>query len=282
MILEEVVKQASNQLKKVNINSYQLDAELILSDIMGVSRESLITNDKISISQIIINKYNRAIKRRINGEPVAYILGKKEFWSNDFFVNQKTLIPRPETELLIYKVIDYFKNKRINILDVGTGSGCILLSIIKELNGSRGTGIDISAQAVKIARVNCKKMNLIHRVKFKVSNINKFNLEKYDLVVSNPPYIPVRKIRHLSKDIVNYEPLSALNGGQDGLDIIKRVIYKSAYLLKMNGLIALEIGDNQYKKVSRILRQKGFREISKEYDYNRNVRCIISTKIRFL
>ena len=282
MILDNTIKQASKLLKNHNINSYKLDAELILSDIMGVSRESLITNDKISISQIIINKYNRAIKRRINGEPVAYILGKKEFWSNDFFVNQKTLIPRPETELLIYKVIDYFKNKRINILDVGTGSGCILLSIIKELNGSRGTGIDISAQAVKIARVNCKKMNLIHRVKFKVSNINKFNLEKYDLVVSNPPYIPVRKIRHLSKDIVNYEPLSALNGGQDGLDIIKRVIYKSAYLLKMNGLIALEIGDNQYKKVSRILRQKGFREISKEYDYNRNVRCIISTKIRFL
>ena len=148
-----------------NISSYKLDAELILSDIMGVSREALITNDKINISQTIINKYNHAIERRINGEPVAYILGKKEFWSNDFIVNQKTLIPRPETELLIYKVIDYFKNKRINILDVGTGSGCILLSILKELYGSRGTGIDISAQAIKIARANCKKMNLIHRAK---------------------------------------------------------------------------------------------------------------------
>ena len=282
MILDNTIKEASRLLRNHNISSYKLDAELILSDIMGVSREALITNDKINISQTIINKYNHAIERRINGEPVAYILGKKEFWSNDFIVNQKTLIPRPETELLIYKVIDYFKNKRINILDVGTGSGCILLSILKELYGSRGTGIDISAQAIKIARANCKKMNLIHRAKFKVSDINKFNLEKYDLIVSNPPYIPVGKIRHLSKDIVNYEPLSALKGGQDGLDIIKRVIYKSAYLLKMNGLIALEIGDNQYKKVSRILRQKGFREISKEYDYNRNVRCIISTKIRFL
>ena len=282
MNLENTIKEASKKLKNNNIDSHVLDAQIILADIMGIKREFLITNDKINISEGIREKYNTAINRRINNEPIAYITGKKEFWSEEFFTNKYTLVPRPETELLIYKIVDIFKNKRINILDVGTGSGCILLSIIKELNGSRGTGIDISAQAVKIARVNCKKMNLIHRVKFKVSNINKFNLEKYDLVVSNPPYIPVRKIRHLSKDIVNYEPLSALNGGQDGLDIIKRVIYKSAYLLKMNGLIALEIGDNQYKKVSRILRQKGFREISKEYDYNRNVRCIISTKIRFL
>ena len=159
MILDNTIKEASRLLRNHNISSYKLDAELILSDIMGVSREALITNDKINISQTIINKYNHAIERRINGEPVAYILGKKEFWSNDFIVNQKTLIPRPETELLIYKVIDYFKNKRINILDVGTGSGCILLSILKELYGSRGTGIDISAQAIKIARANCKKMD---------------------------------------------------------------------------------------------------------------------------
>ena len=281
MILEHTIKQASQLLKNHNINSHALDAELILSDIMGIKRESLIVNNHINLSEKTKRKYNRAIKRRINKEPVAYILGKKEFWSQDFTVNQATLIPRPETELLIYKVVNFFINKRINILDIGTGSGCILLSILKELNHSRGTGIDISTQAIKTAKINSKKLNLFNRAKFKVFDISKFNVGQYDLVVSNPPYIPSREIKKLSKDIVNYEPLIALNGGHDGLDLIKRVIYKSANLLKKNGLFATEIGYGQYQKVSSLLKRHGFREISKECDYNRNVRCIISTKVDF-
>ena len=143
MILEHTIKQASQLLKNHNINSHALDAELILSDIMGIKRESLIVNNHINLSEKTKRKYNRAIKRRINKEPVAYILGKKEFWSQDFTVNQATLIPRPETELLIYKVLNFFKDKKINILDIGTGSGCILLSLLKELNLSRGIGQNI-------------------------------------------------------------------------------------------------------------------------------------------
>ena len=255
MILENTIKQASQLLKKHHIISHELDAEIILSDIMGVTKEFLTVNNHINISKNIIKKYNFAIKRRINREPVAYITGKKEFWSEDFVVNYATLVPRAETELLIYKVINVFKNKRINILDIGTGSGCILLSILKELNLSRGIGIDISAKAVQIAKVNSKNLNLFYRSKFKVID--------------------------LSKDIINYEPLVALRGGIDGLDFIKKVIYKSNDLLKRNGLLAIEIGYNQYRAVSSILRQGGFREVSKEYDYNRNVRCIISTKARF-
>ena len=281
MILEKVIKQASKTLKNHNIHSHELDAQLILSDIMKVKRESLITNNEVVISEKIMEKYDIAIRRRIKREPVAYITGKKEFWSENFTVNHATLVPRPETELLIYKVINFFKNKRINILDIGTGTGCILLSILKELNFSRGTGIDISSKAIETAKINSKNLNLFSRTKFKVFDLNKYNAGKYDLIVSNPPYIPSRDIKNLSKDIIHYEPKIALDGGIDGLDLIKKIIYKCKYLLKRNGLLALEIGFNQYSKVSSILRHHRFREMSKEYDYNRNVRCIISTKKGF-
>ena len=279
MILENTIKQASQLLKNKNIISHELDAQVILSDIMGVTRDFFITNSHIKVSKNTIKKFNYAIRRRIKREPVAYIIGKKEFWSQDFVVNQTTLVPRPETELLIYKVIDFFKNKRINILDIGTGSGCILLSILKELVHSRGIGIDISTRAIKTAQINSKNLNLFHQSKFKVFDISKFNVGKYDLIVSNPPYIPTKDIKNLSEDIINYEPLVALNGGLDGLDLIKKVIYKSNSLLKKNGLLAIEIGFNQYLKISSLLRQHGFREMSRQCDYSHNVRCIISTKV---
>jgi len=281
MISEKIIEQASKILKDHNIHSHELDAQLILSDIMKVKREYLITNNKVLISEKVKEKYDIAIRRRIKKEPVAYITGKKEFWSEDFLVNYETLIPRPETELLIYKIVKFFKNKKINILDIGTGSGCILLSILKELNFSRGIGIDISPKAVLTAEENSKNLKLFYRSKFKVVDLDKFNIGKYDLIVSNPPYIPSRDIKNLSKDIINYEPLTALDGGIDGLDLIKKVIYKSNHLLKRMGMLALEVGHNQYRRTLSILRYNGYRAISKECDYNRNVRCIISTKVKF-
>ena len=281
MNLQNIIKEASIKLKNNNIISHVLDAEIILADIMGLKREFLITNDKINISEGIRKKYNTAINRRINHEPIAYITGKKEFWSEDFVTNKSTLVPRPETELLIYKIVDVFKNKRINILDIGTGTGCILLSLLKELYNSRGIGIDISSEAIKIAKVNSKNFNLTNRAKFKNSEIDNYNREKYDLIVSNPPYIPSKDIKKLSKDIINFEPKEALDGGHDGLDLIKKVIYKSNILLKRNGMLALEIGFGQYRRVSEILRKYKFKEYSKINDYNGNVRCIITTKIDF-
>ena len=279
MNLENIIKKASQTLKNHNIHSHDLDAEVIISNIMGVKREYLITKNKIMVPEKIVKEYDMAIGRRIKKEPVAYIIGKKEFWSKDFIVNRNTLIPRPETEILVHKVIRYFKNKRINILDIGTGTGCILLSILKELNRSRGIGIDISKKAVQIAKINSKNFNLMHRSKFKVCDLENYNVGKYDLIVSNPPYILSQDMKNLSEDIINHEPKLALDGGVDGLDLIKKVIYKSNRLLKRDGLLALEIGFNQYRKVLGILKKSRFREIGKEYDYKTNVRCIISTKI---
>ena len=223
MISEKIVKQASNILKSHNIRTHELDAEIILSNILKVKKEYLIVNNKSIISKENIKKYNIAIRRRVKKEPVAYIIGKKEFWSKDFVVNSSTLVPRPETELLIYKIVDYFKNKKIHILDIGTGSGCIILSILKELNYSTGIGIDISPKAIKIAKINSQNLNLFNRVKFKAFDLNIYNFGKYDLIVSNPPYISSADIKSLSKDIKNYEPLKALDGGVDGLDLIKKL-----------------------------------------------------------
>jgi len=281
MNLENTIKEASKKLKNNNISSHVLDAQIILADIIGIKREFLITNDKINISESIREKYNTAINRRINNEPIAYITGKKEFWSEEFLTNKYTLVPRPETELLIYKIVDIFKNKRINVLDIGTGTGCILLSLLKELYNSRGVGIDISSEAIKIAKANSKNLKLVNRAKFKKFEIDNYTLGKYDLIISNPPYIPSKDIKKLSKDIINFEPKEALDGGPDGLDLIKKVIYKSNILLKRNGILALEIGFGQYRRVSEILRHYKFKEYSKIYDYNDNVRCIITTKIDF-
>lgn len=279
MILEQTIHQASKTLKESNIASHQLDAEIILSNIMSVTREYLITNNDLNITKTIKQKYLTAIKRRLKNEPVAYITGTKEFWSNDFIVNRNTLVPRPETELLIYKLISLYKNKKISILDIGTGSGCILLSLLKELKLAKGTGIDIEPKAIKIAKFNAKKMKLLNRTKLKVVDLENFYSTKYDLIVSNPPYIPFKDLKNLSKDIRNFEPLVALNGGNDGLDIIKKVIYKSECLLKKSGTLAIEIGNNQYSKVVRLLKNNNYREIGKEIDYNNNVRCIITTKM---
>ena len=279
MRIEEIIRKGSKRLKENKISSHGLDVELILSDVMGVTRESLITKNDASISDNIREKFNIAIDRRVNSEPVAYILGEREFWSENFKVSSATLIPRPETELLIYKIIDFFKNKNINILDIGTGSGCILLSILKELKFSRGTGIDISNSAIKVAQNNSIRLKLSNRAKFKVFDINKFNFGKYDLIVSNPPYIPSGEIKNLSKDIRNFEPDIALNGGKDGLDVVKKVIYKSSLILKNNGILVIEIGTSQYSRVLPIINKHGFRVIDKVQDYNNNVRCIMSTKL---
>ena len=279
MFLEQKIQSATKILRDHNISSSRLDAEIIISDILGIERENLIISDQIYINDKTINKYDSAIYRRLKREPIAYITGKKEFWSHNFLVNRSTLVPRPETEILIHKIVKIFKYKKINILDIGTGSGCIILSILNSLKFSRGVGIDISSKAIEIAKANSKRMKLSNRVKFKVLDLAKIYGNQFDLVVSNPPYIPLKDIKNLSKDIRNYEPIIALNGGVDGLDLVKKVIYKSIIVLKKNGLLAIEIGNGQYRKVSNLLKQSGFRELSKEYDYKDNVRCIISTKL---
>ena len=276
MQILELINQGSNHLRNNNVKSHQLDSEILLSNLLKKQRESLLVDQSKKVSKEIIKTYRNLIIRRSNKEPIAYILKKKEFWSKDFIVTRNTLIPRPETELLSQSVIEVFKNKKIFILDIGTGTGCILLSLLSELSSSRGIGIDISKKTIDVANSNSKIHNLSSRSIFKVRSFTQLYGYKFDLIVSNPPYIKNSEIKNLSDDIKKFEPKIALDGGNDGLDVIKKVIYKSKTILKKLGTLALEIGNGQHYKVSQILKDQGFRIRILVKDYQNNVRCILA------
>ena len=266
----------SNILRSKKIISHRIDSEVILSYILKISREKLlIKEDKICNENIA--KFRSLISRRLKQEPVAYIIARKEFRSEDFFVDKKSLIPRPETELLIDPIVKIFKNKNLFFLDIGIGSGCIIFSILKELNHSKGIGIDICKKAVLNAKINLNRFNLKNRVKLLNQSVDQVLNKKFDLIVSNPPYIVKREINRLANDIRKFEPKIALDGGNDGLDVIKKVIYKSKEILKVKGILALEIGRGQYFSVARVLRENNFRQIRIVKDYQNNIRCIFST-----
>ena len=266
----------SNILRSKKIISHRIDSEVILSYILKISREKLlIKEDKVCNENII--KFRSLISRRLKQEPVAYIIGRKEFRSEDFFVDNKSLIPRPETELLIDPIVKIFKNKNLFFLDIGVGSGCIIFSILKELNHSKGIGIDICKKAVLNAKINLNRFNLKNRVKLLNKSVDQVLNKKFDLVVSNPPYIVKRDINRLANDIRKFEPKVALDGGNDGLDDIKKVMNKSKEILKVKGVLALEIGRGQYLSVARVLRENNFRQIRIVKDYQNNIRCIFST-----
>jgi release factor glutamine methyltransferase len=276
MNISELLHSGSRALKLKKIETHQLDSELVLSNLLKKRRENLIINSNQNVSENTILNFKKLITRRANREPLAYILKKKEFWSKDFFVNRNILIPRPETELLCESIIKIFKNKSLHILDMGTGSGCIILSILSEIKTAKGIGIDISKKAIEVAKKNSNKHNLNKRVKFFNKSLEDIYGYKFDLIVSNPPYVRTSDIKSLSEDVKRFEPKIALDGGKDGLDVIKKVIYKSTTILKKLGWLALEIGKGQHYKVSQLLKKKNFKEELLVRDYKNNVRCILA------
>ncbi len=276
MEILELINNGSMQLKNKKIYSHKLDSEILLSKVLNKTREELLINLEQRVATKNINHFHRLVSRRSLKEPIAYILKEKEFWSKSFLVNHNTLIPRPETELMVEKIVEIFKTKNIFILDIGTGTGCILLSILSELKRSKGIGIDISQKAIKTAIENSKKHDLSRKTKFYNRSIEEIHNKKFDLIVSNPPYIKKKDLKNLNEDIKKFEPKLALDGGNDGLDVIKKVIYKSKDILKIKGMLALEIGNEQFKKVSNILRSNKFKTKYLVKDYRENIRCILS------
>ncbi len=243
-------------------------------------REEIILNldYKLSNSQIIL--FKKLLKERSKGKPIGYIIGKRDFWKNEFIINESSLIPRPDSELIVQEVIKYLKNKPFSkLLEIGVGSGCILLSVLNERRHCYGTGIDISKECINLSKINSKKLGIINRIKFYKSDIDNFNIGKYDLIISNPPYIKKQDIKYLEKDIVNFEPKKALDGGLDGLSEIKKVINRSSKLIKLKGKLFLEIAFDQKREVLSLLKNKGFyiNKVIKDLGYND--RCVVSTKI---
>ena len=280
MNIQTLLNQASKILENSSSVSSKLDSEILLSEVIKKNRQYLLLNSNEELKKENIKSFNYLVKRRKKSEPIAYLINKKEFWKQNFYVNQNVLIPRPDTELLVEETLKLFNvNLKLNILDIGTGSGCILLSILKERRNFIGTGIDISKKAINVARFNAKMYQLSNRVKFYNSDIDKFLIGKYDLILSNPPYIRQQELKYLEKDIKGFEPKLALDGGRDGFSKIAKVISKTLELLKRNGKFILEIGFDQKNKTLDILKNNNFYINKVVKDYGKNYRCIISTKI---
>ena len=272
------LKDGYEILKKNNISSYKIDCEILMSQTLNISREEVLLNLEKSIKKEEREKYLNLINRRKKSEPVAYITNNKNFWKDDFITNKNALIPRPDSEHLVEQTIKLLKKEQARrILDIGVGSGCLSISILKERPNCKCDAIDTSKNALNLAKINAKLHQLLDRIKFYKRDVDNFYIDKYDLIISNPPYINKHKIKYLGA--INYEPKIALDGGLDGLEVIRKVISKSKHLLKINGKLILEIGHDQKYKVIDFLRKKNFFINKIIKDYGKKTRCIVSTKI---
>ncbi len=280
MNIQKAISEGQDILKNKNIETSELDSEILMANVIQKDRRYVILNSNEELKEENLKRFKNLIEKRSKKEPIAYLINKKEFWNFEFFVSRHTLIPRPDTELIVDQILKITKNKnKLNILDIGIGSGCILLTILKERTNFNGTGIDISNNCLKISKINAINLKVDNRIKLFKTNVDKFNYGKYDLIVSNPPYINKVDIKFLEKDVVNFEPISALYGGLDGTSEIRKVINKSSELIKKNGKFVLEIGFDQKNKVIELLKKKGFFINSVVKDLAKHDRCIISTKI---
>ena len=280
-VLEALTKNYKDLLNH-NIQTAKIDAEVILADVLKISRVNLITKQNTSLNQEQEDLFAKLIKRRKQQEPVAYILNKKEFWNENYYVDKRVLIPRPETEILIEMLLKKVKDKSkaFQILDLGCGSGCLLISCLKEFNKSLGLGIDISSLALEVAKKNIQSYKINSRAKLLKLDLFKLDIKKkFDFILSNPPYLTSSEYRNLSKDVKDYEPKQALVGGFDGILYYKKIISFSKSSLKKNGFLALEIGDGQYKEIKKLLTNHSFRILDKYQLIDGEIRCILAGKI---
>ena len=280
MNIYSALKKADKYLKINNIKSSRLDSEILLSKAINRDRKYIILNSKKKLSNKLFSCFKKLVIQRSKGTPIAYLLEKKEFWKYEFKITKNVLIPRPDTELIIEETLKISKNKfKLKVLDIGVGSGCIILSILKERKDFNGVGIDISQKSIGLSKLNSLNLGVQNRVKFIKTDVDNFNHGKYDLIISNPPYIKKLDLKYLEKDITKFEPKLALDGGLEGTSEISSVINKSSELIKKNGKFLLEIASEQKMVVKRLLKNKGFYINRILKDYGKNDRCIVSTKI---
>ena len=280
MIIRAAINEACLELKNKNIESYILDSEILMSKALNKKRDYIILNSEKNLDSKSFDYFKSLINERAKGKPIAYLTGKKFFWNDEFDVDENVLIPRPDTELMVEQILKIYKNKKsLRILEIGIGSGCVLLSILKEKKGFIGVGVDISMNCLKVSKNNINKLKINNKINLYKSNIDNFDYGKYDLIISNPPYIKSTDLKYLEKDVAKFEPKLALDGGLDGLSEIRKVISKSSELIKNNGKLVLEVAFDQKLRVKNLLKEKGFYINRVLKDLSNNDRCIISSKI---
>jgi len=282
MLVNEAIAFVEQELKRSNNLNSRLDSEILVSHLINVPREIIYSKLKENLPSNKTEELQKLVNRRAKKEPIAYILNNKEFWSTNFYVDRSVLIPRPETEVLIDLILSHINNKNnyFSILDIGTGSGCILISLLKELISAKGIGVDKSSKAVAIANKNSISQQVNNRATFKNLSLEEIKFEKkFDVIVSNPPYLPDVSLKNLNLDIKLYEPKMALQGGVQGVDFLYKIINLASKILKINGLLALEIGDNQFHLLAKYLSNNRFKILNKYILINKQVRCLLATKL---
>ena len=256
------------------------EKKLLLSHVLGFSNEKINLTHSKKIGDKDLKNFEQLINRRKNSEPIAYLTNIKSFWKNDFYVDQSVLIPRSDSELLIESVIEYFPDltKTYNFLDLGSGSGCLIISLLNEYLLSSGIGVEIDKEAIKVSEKNKEFLLNKDRLKFLERDFSNFDTSSFDIIISNPPYIPFEEKKDIMKEVRNYEPSKALFADEKGLYFYRKIIENLSKHLKRKQFLFLEVGINQPDGVVKILKNNNFSVVSIKKDISNIPRCIIAER----
>lgn len=277
--IADALAKAVTVLKDAGVDTANLDARVLLAQVLGVGREYLVINSEFALSDEQLIAYEQMIERRMTREPVAQILGEREFWSLKFRVTPDTLVPRPDSESVIEAVLDYVPRREAKLLiaDFGTGTGCLLLSLLSEFPNAHGLGVDISEAALAVAEKNAANLGLSERAHFHHAKWGEGIIGRYDVIVSNPPYIPENDIDGLAPEVAKFEPKTALAGGADGMKAYRELMPHVKRLLAVHGVAVLEFGKDQHEAVMDIASEHGLQPLELQSDLAGIIRCVVLT-----